>query len=211
MTGAAQGIGRTIALRLARDGLGVAVTDLPSNRQRLDDLASEIKDMQGQKVVALTGDVSNEADVKHMTESVVEQLGGLDVVRLERFADCCGIADSRPADDCKCWDPRLGETDRPYVFAIDQCRCAMLKTKTTLSASSAETWDRIILTNLRGTMLSYKYAALQMIRQGRGGRIIGRTEDWSSAIYSHQRTGASSVAGKRGQSCGDDCCIYVST
>lgn len=28
-------------------------------------------------------------------------------------------------------------------------------------------------TNTTGVMLSYKYAALQMIKQGRGGRIIG--------------------------------------
>ena len=27
--------------------------------------------------------------------------------------------------------------------------------------------------NLRGTFLCYKYAGLQMIAQGRGGRIIG--------------------------------------
>ena len=37
--------------------------------------------------------------------------------------------------------------------------------------------------NARGTLLCYKYAAAQMIAQGRGGRIIG----------------ASSVAGKYGQ------------
>lgn len=36
--------------------------------------------------------------------------------------------------------------------------------------------------NARGTFLSYKYAAAQMIAQGRGGRIIG----------------ASSIAGKAG-------------
>lgn len=36
--------------------------------------------------------------------------------------------------------------------------------------------------NARGTMLQYKIAAEQMIKQGRGGRIIG----------------ASSMAGKRG-------------
>ena len=38
--------------------------------------------------------------------------------------------------------------------------------------------------NARGTFLCYKYAAAQMVTQGRGGRIIG----------------ASSIAGKRGQS-----------
>ena len=80
VTGAAQGIGRTVAIRLARDGLSVAVADLPSKRQQLDDVVSEIKNTQGQCAVALTGDISNEADMKRMTESVVEQLGGLDVV-----------------------------------------------------------------------------------------------------------------------------------
>jgi Dehydrogenases with different specificities (related to short-chain alcohol dehydrogenases) len=33
-------------------------------------------------------------------------------------------------------------------------------------------WDRIIKTNLRSVFLGSKYAALQMIKQGRGGRII---------------------------------------
>lgn len=36
-----------------------------------------------------------------------------------------------------------------------------------------EDWDKIMNVNLKGVVLSYKYAALQMIRQGRGGRIIG--------------------------------------
>ena len=36
-----------------------------------------------------------------------------------------------------------------------------------------EKWDKVMAVNLRGAMLSYKYAAMQMIRQGRGGRIIG--------------------------------------
>ena len=43
-------------------------------------------------------------------------------------------------------------------------------------------WERVMATNARGTFLCYKYAAAQMVAQGRGGRIIG----------------ASSVAGKVG-------------
>jgi NAD(P)-dependent dehydrogenase (short-subunit alcohol dehydrogenase family) len=38
--------------------------------------------------------------------------------------------------------------------------------------------------NVKGTFYSYKYAAQQMIAQGKGGRIIG----------------ASSIAGKKGRS-----------
>ncbi|PAV18055.1 acetoin reductase family [Pyrrhoderma noxium] len=36
-----------------------------------------------------------------------------------------------------------------------------------------EKWDKVFNVNVRGTMLCYKYAARQMIKQGRGGRIIG--------------------------------------
>lgn len=35
-----------------------------------------------------------------------------------------------------------------------------------------EDWDRIIRTNLRSVFLGSKYAAIQMIKQGKGGRII---------------------------------------
>lgn len=41
------------------------------------------------------------------------------------------------------------------------------------NTATAEEFDRVMAINARGVMLSYKYAALQMIQQGRGGRIIG--------------------------------------
>ena len=34
-------------------------------------------------------------------------------------------------------------------------------------------WERVMAVNARGAFLCYKYAAAQMITQGRGGRIIG--------------------------------------
>jgi len=43
----------------------------------------------------------------------------------------------------------------------------------TILIASVEQFDRLMAINVRGTMLCYKYAALQMIAQGRGGRIIG--------------------------------------
>ena len=36
-----------------------------------------------------------------------------------------------------------------------------------------EDWDQVMSVNLRGVMLSFKYSARQMIKQGKGGCIIG--------------------------------------
>ncbi|KAL0059142.1 hypothetical protein AAF712_014114 [Marasmius tenuissimus] len=52
----------------------------------------------------------------------------------------------------------------------------------TLAETSMEVADKVLSVNVRGVILCYKYAAKQMIAQGRGGRIIG----------------ASSCAGKQG-------------
>lgn len=38
---------------------------------------------------------------------------------------------------------------------------------------SVDEWDRVMKINTRGTMIQYKLAAEQMVKQGRGGRIIG--------------------------------------
>ncbi|KAF8993630.1 acetoin reductase family protein [Cyathus striatus] len=51
-----------------------------------------------------------------------------------------------------------------------------------LTEMTTDDLDRLYSINIRGVFLCYKYAALQMIKQGRGGRLIG----------------ASSVAGKKG-------------
>lgn len=79
ITGAASGIGRSIALRLADDGFDVALNDLDSSKGQLETLTQEIS-KKGRKVVIALGDVSQEADVKRMVNSVVHDLGGLDVV-----------------------------------------------------------------------------------------------------------------------------------
>lgn len=84
VTGGAQGIGREIALRLASDGLDVAVDDIPSKLPLLEGVVNEIKAI-GRKAIALTFDVSKEGEVKAMVEQTVAELGRIDAVILERL------------------------------------------------------------------------------------------------------------------------------
>jgi meso-butanediol dehydrogenase / (S,S)-butanediol dehydrogenase / diacetyl reductase len=78
VTGAARGIGRAIALRLAVDGLDVAVNDLP-NSSELDDVVREIES-KGRRSLAVPADVSLEEGVEKIIQKVVQRLGSLDVV-----------------------------------------------------------------------------------------------------------------------------------
>ena len=78
VTGAARGIGRAIALRLADDGFDVAVNDLP-NTPELNEVLREIQN-KGRRSLPLPADVSLEPEVVRIIQDVVENLGSLDVV-----------------------------------------------------------------------------------------------------------------------------------
>lgn len=81
ITGAAQGIGRAIALRLAEDGLDIAIADLKLQRTNLDDVAGEVR-AKGRRCLVLECDISQEEEVQHMVEATEQELNGLDVVRV---------------------------------------------------------------------------------------------------------------------------------
>ncbi|MEO5876915.1 MAG: SDR family oxidoreductase, partial [Streptosporangiaceae bacterium] len=74
ITGSGSGIGRACALRLAAEGARIVVADL-----RPGDTVAEIVDAGGE-AVAVTADVSVEADVVRMVATAVETYGRLDVL-----------------------------------------------------------------------------------------------------------------------------------
>ena len=43
--------------------------------------------------------------------------------------------------------------------------------------------DLHLAVNTRSVMLCYKYAAMQMVKQGRGGRIIGARQPSVTSVY----------------------------
>ena len=79
VTGAARGIGRGIALRLADDGLDVAVNDIEANGDEFDSVAGEIRG-KGRRTAAITADVSEPNEVQSMVRRVADELGHLDVM-----------------------------------------------------------------------------------------------------------------------------------
>ncbi|KAK0451678.1 NAD(P)-binding protein [Armillaria borealis] len=79
VTGAGQGIGRAIALRLASDGFDVALNDLQANEANLVSALAAVEAI-GRKGCYIFADVSQETEVEEMISKVVEELGGLDVM-----------------------------------------------------------------------------------------------------------------------------------
>jgi 3-oxoacyl-[acyl-carrier protein] reductase len=77
VTGAAQGIGRDIALALANDGADVAICDV--NLDAAQKTAGDIE-AKGRKSLALKANVAASADVTAMIDQVVEKFGKIDIL-----------------------------------------------------------------------------------------------------------------------------------
>ncbi|MBI1313451.1 glucose 1-dehydrogenase [bacterium] len=78
VTGGSRGIGRACVEMLARNGASVAV-NFRSNSQAAQ-LAVEAVKSLGQRAIAVQADVSNEAQVRSMVETVEQELGPIDLL-----------------------------------------------------------------------------------------------------------------------------------
>ena len=77
VTGAGRGIGRAIALRLAREGCPVTVADLDG--ETATQVADEVRDLGGQ-ALPLQVDVTRNEEVQHMVHQTCEELGSLRIL-----------------------------------------------------------------------------------------------------------------------------------
>ena len=92
VTGAARGIGKRTATAFAEAGADVAIVDL--DIEVAQQTAKELAEKTGRKIIAIKCDVTDEADVQKMVDTVVAELGGLDFCHAN-----AGICINAPADE----------------------------------------------------------------------------------------------------------------
>ena len=77
ITGGAQGIGRTVALGMARDGARVVVGDLQGEKAK--SVARELQTL-GAEAIAVEVDVASEVSVKNLAEQTFNRFGRVDIL-----------------------------------------------------------------------------------------------------------------------------------
>ncbi|MBI4529274.1 MAG: SDR family oxidoreductase [Deltaproteobacteria bacterium] len=143
VTGGGSGLGRAMALGLAREGARVLIVDVRQNEARkvLEEIQSE-----GKKGDLFVGDLSQEKTAERMVDFCVHRLDGLDILinnaglRMEEHED--GV--------------------------YEDWRCLRMRPTHELSV---EDWDLVTSVNLRAVFLCTHFALRHMIAQRRGAII----------------------------------------
>ncbi|CAN5204297.1 SDR family oxidoreductase [soil metagenome] len=78
VTGGSEGIGKAIAMTLAKEGVNVAIC--ARRLEPLEKTAEEIRNATGVTVVAITADLTKDADAKSFVETAAKKLGSLDLM-----------------------------------------------------------------------------------------------------------------------------------
>lgn len=79
VTGASRGIGRSIAQRLAEEGINVCINYCAS-KDKAQELCDEINKGNGGRAAIFKADVSKASDVKKMVEFACQKFGGIDIL-----------------------------------------------------------------------------------------------------------------------------------
>src|SRR5471032_3041233 len=78
VTGGSEGIGKGIALALAKEGVDVAIC--ARRKEPLEKTANEIAKATGRKIVAIPADLRKDADAKNFIEQSAKALGRVDIM-----------------------------------------------------------------------------------------------------------------------------------
>lgn len=147
VTGAARGIGKSTAVRAAKEGANVVIMDwLEEDGRRVTD---SIKGLGG-KALFVYGNIQKDEDCRRMVNEAVKTYGKLDYACLN-----AGVMDGV-----------FSGTPFKYDKEQRELMPAMI------TEATDEYWDNVFATNAAGTFKSMRAVLDQMLKQGEGGAIV---------------------------------------
>jgi 2-hydroxycyclohexanecarboxyl-CoA dehydrogenase len=166
VTGAAAGIGRACALRLAREGKAVGVLDL--NAEGAEKVAEEIR-AAGGKAVGVGADISNRGQVEAAVAKVREALGPITVL-----VNNAGMADFTAFHEIsdELWDK---------IYAVN-VKGTFIVTQVVTPDMKAEKWGRVI--NISSSS-AYSGAEMMVHYSSSKGAIVSFTRSLAIALGPH--------------------------
>jgi len=146
VTGSARGIGKGVALRLAREGANVVGVDWIKDMGEATD--AEIR-AAGGKSIFVHGDIGEAATADAAVAAAIASFG-----RLDGAVNNAGVMDGVFSGD-----PVDYETQKPLVFAP-------------IHEATEEYWSKVFQTNALGTFLMMRAQLKQLVAQLKGGAIV---------------------------------------
>jgi NAD(P)-dependent dehydrogenase (short-subunit alcohol dehydrogenase family) len=120
VTGAGRGMGRAVALALAREGAAVVVAEV--DRASADQVTGEVE-AAGGRARAVIADIASVEDVRRLFQETVGAFGGLDIL-----VNNAGIGIPKPLVDYteQDWDRQLGVNLKGMFFATQEAAKLMI-------------------------------------------------------------------------------------
>jgi 3-oxoacyl-[acyl-carrier protein] reductase len=152
ITGGGQGLGKTIAETMAKEGASIAICDI--NPQTLETATKEIEAL-GVPCLGVVCDVSSVTNVEQMFAQVAERFGSLHIL-----VNNAAVLATRPSD--------TERRNRVYAMKSGGARLGSLGITT---SSADDDWLRFWAVNVHGVFYCTR-AALRLMEPQRYGRIV---------------------------------------
>jgi len=166
VTGAAQGIGREIALLFAREGADVAIVD--RNKKSSEDVAKQIRSL-GRRSISIVADIADEDQIEEGFRNISRELGPVDILVNNAGIDTTSLVVDMPTS---LWDE---------MFRIN-LRSVFLCTRTVLPGMIEKRSGRII--NI-ASQLAYKGGREMAHYAAAKAGVIGFTRSLAYEVAEH--------------------------
>jgi len=155
ITGAAKGVGKYLAMRLADEGSNLVICDI--DEKEVVNTKKEVEKKTERKIIAVKADITNEEDVKNMVDITVKEFSGINF-----FVSNAGLAFSGSIHDfnLNLWKKVLSVNLFGYFLCVREISKVMIKNK---SGSIVQINSR---SGKRGNANNSAYAA------SKGGGIV---------------------------------------